>query len=106
MCAGVSKSGSPAPRPITSLPSAFRRAARAVTANVGEGLKRWTRRERDKVTGIPVVHQKSSGQLYYGIGARLTTLLARMLCLCFHETAAPIRGSKNCNPARLKPRAD
>ena len=45
MCAGVSKSGSPAPRPMTSLPSAFRRAARAVTASVGEGLTRWTRRE-------------------------------------------------------------
>src|ERR1700751_1249649 len=61
MCAGVSKSGSPAPRPITSLPSAFRRAARAVTASVGEGLTRWTRRERDRVTGIPVVHQKAGG---------------------------------------------
>src|SRR5581483_10870003 len=38
----------------TSLPSAFRRAARAVTASVGEGLTRWTRRERDTVTGCPV----------------------------------------------------
>src|SRR4029453_2012583 len=49
-CTGVSKSGSPAPRPLTSLPSAFRRAARAVTASVGEGLTRWTRRETDRVT--------------------------------------------------------
>src|SRR5579875_1325399 len=52
MCRGVSKSGSPAPRPITSLPSAFRRAARAVTASVGEGLTRWTRRETGRLTGF------------------------------------------------------
>src|SRR5215469_7772036 len=49
MGAGVSKSGSPAPKPMTSFPSSLRRAARAVTARVGEGLTRWTRRERDKV---------------------------------------------------------
>src|SRR6185503_9809516 len=34
----VSKSGSPAPMAITSLPSDFRRAALAVTARVGDGL--------------------------------------------------------------------
>ena len=61
MCAGVSKSGSPAPRPITSLPSALRRAARAVTASVGEGLTRWTRRETGRVTEFPVVRLRSSG---------------------------------------------
>src|SRR5215469_2191937 len=55
MCRGVSKSGSPAPRPMTSLPCALRRAARAVTASVGEGLTRWTRRETGKVTEFPVV---------------------------------------------------
>src|ERR1044071_8344297 len=49
-CTGVSKSGSPAPRPMTSLPSGFRRAARAVTASIGEGLTRWTRRETARVT--------------------------------------------------------
>ena len=38
MCSGVSKSGSPAPSPMTSLPSALRAAARAVMAKVGEGL--------------------------------------------------------------------
>src|SRR5688572_21210488 len=38
MNCGVSKSGSPAPMPITSLPSALRRAALAVTARVGDGL--------------------------------------------------------------------
>src|SRR5512146_874210 len=61
MGTGVSKSGSPAPRPMTSLPSALRRAARAVTASVGEGLTRWTRRETDRVTGVPVVHRKGAG---------------------------------------------
>src|ERR1700722_9919611 len=53
MCAGVSKSGSPAPSPMTSLPSALRRAARAVTASVGDGLTRWTRRATDECTGSP-----------------------------------------------------
>jgi hypothetical protein len=40
MCAGVSKSGSPAPSPMMSLPSALSLAARAVTARVAEGLTR------------------------------------------------------------------
>ena len=35
---GVSKSGSPAPRPITSLPAALSSLAFWVTATVGEGL--------------------------------------------------------------------
>src|SRR5881394_457608 len=38
MNCGVSKSGSPAPSPMMSLPSDLRRAALAVTASVGEGL--------------------------------------------------------------------
>ena len=45
MCSGVSKSGSPAPRPITSLPAARISAARVVTARVGEGLMACTRAE-------------------------------------------------------------
>src|SRR6202158_3520780 len=53
MWAGVSKAGSPAPKPITSLPCSRRRAARAVTARVGEGLTRWTRRATGKVTEFP-----------------------------------------------------
>src|SRR6516164_929928 len=55
MCSGVSKSGSPAPRPMTSVPCALRRAARAVTARVGEGLTRWTRRETGRVTDFPAI---------------------------------------------------
>ena len=35
---GVSKSGSPAPNPITSFPAAFNSLAFWVTAIVGEGL--------------------------------------------------------------------
>ena len=35
---GVSKSGSPAPRPITSLPAALSSLAFWVTAKVGEGF--------------------------------------------------------------------
>jgi hypothetical protein len=35
---GVSKSGSPAPRPITSLPAAFNSLAFVLTAIVGDGL--------------------------------------------------------------------
>src|ERR1700687_1766530 len=53
MWAGVSKAGSPAPKPITSLPCSRRRAARAVTASVGEGLTRWTRRATGKGTEFP-----------------------------------------------------
>ena len=37
MCAGVSKSGSPAPKLTTSIPSALSFAALADTASVGDG---------------------------------------------------------------------
>ncbi len=37
MCAGVSKSGSPAPKLTTSMPCAFSLAALADTASVGDG---------------------------------------------------------------------
>ena len=37
---GVSKSGSPAPRPITSWPAAFNSAALVDTIIVGDGLTR------------------------------------------------------------------
>ena len=43
MWAGVSKSGSPAPRPMTSRPAAFRSRAFWVTEMVGEGLIRLKR---------------------------------------------------------------
>src|SRR5215468_8620873 len=54
---GVSKSGSPAPRPMMSLPSDLRRAALAVTAMVGEGLIAFRRCEMKLISisgvGIP-----------------------------------------------------
>src|SRR5262245_17487100 len=40
MLSGVSKSGSPAPSPITSRPAALRARALSVTAMVGDGLMR------------------------------------------------------------------
>ena len=40
MLSGVSKSGSPAPRPIMSRPAAFSSRALLVTAMVGEGFTR------------------------------------------------------------------
>src|SRR3569623_1434390 len=54
MCCGVSKSGSPAPRPMMSRPLALSAAARAVTARVGEGLMACTRRESS--TMVPSEH--------------------------------------------------
>src|SRR5512143_2711162 len=54
MCWGVSKSGSPAPRPMMSRPLALSAAARAVTARVGEGLMACTRRESS--TMVPSGH--------------------------------------------------
>src|SRR6185437_7888714 len=48
MCIGVSKSGSPAPRPMTSRPAALSSAALVVTAMVGDGLmrdRRWARKD-------------------------------------------------------------
>ncbi len=45
MLSGVLKSGSPAPKPITSTPSARSSRTRAVTASVAEALRALTRRE-------------------------------------------------------------
>src|SRR5687768_12714540 len=43
MCSGVMKSGSPPPRSMTSIPSAFSCLARSDTAIVGEGARSQTR---------------------------------------------------------------
>lgn len=42
---GVSKSGSPTPKPTTSLPAALRALALASTASVGEGATLWAQEE-------------------------------------------------------------
>jgi hypothetical protein len=47
MWSGVSKSGSPAPSPITSRPAARSSRAFWVTAMVGDGLIRWMALERN-----------------------------------------------------------
>ena len=43
---GVSKSGSPAAKPIISIPCDFNNEAFAVTARVGDSLMRWTAEDR------------------------------------------------------------
>ena len=45
MCCGVSKSGSPAPKPTTSMPSAFICLALESLANVSDGAREAARRE-------------------------------------------------------------
>ena len=51
---GVSKSGSPAAKPIMSIPCDFNNEAFAVTARVGDSLIRWTAEDKvilsDKVS--------------------------------------------------------
>src|SRR6185503_12812011 len=49
MFAGVSKSGSPAPSPITSRPACLSARALSVTAMVGEGLMRFRVSERKAI---------------------------------------------------------
>ena len=52
MFSGVSKSGSPAPRPITSRPMATSSWARVVTAMVGDGLTRSSVADRKGMGGL------------------------------------------------------
>jgi hypothetical protein len=49
MLAGVSKSGSPAPRPITFRPAAFSSRALSVTATVADGFTRASEPERNDI---------------------------------------------------------
>ena len=58
MLSGVSKSGSPAPSPMTSRPAAFSARALSVTAMVAEGLMRLSVRKDSKAmarSGTPVL---------------------------------------------------
>src|SRR5688572_7665645 len=55
MCAGVSKSGSPAPKLTTSTPSALSSAARAVTARVIDGFTGTRREARRIVVAVMVL---------------------------------------------------
>src|SRR5246127_961398 len=49
MLAGVSKSGSPAPRPMTSRPAAFSARALSVTAIVADGFTRSSAADRNGI---------------------------------------------------------
>src|SRR5512147_3257122 len=82
MCCGVSKSGSPVPRPMMSLPSAFSLAARAATARVGEGLMACTRFERVTINPwvlnlgriiLETVVERSVVCVHRGVGQGATT---------------------------------
>ncbi len=53
IASGVSKSGSPVARLMTSRPSALRRVASASTTPVGEGLTRAMRSETVTLTRLP-----------------------------------------------------
>src|SRR5437764_3804668 len=52
MLSGVSKSGSPAPRPITFLPACLSARALSVTAMVGEGLMRFSVSDRKAIRNL------------------------------------------------------
>src|SRR2546423_15072700 len=68
MNCGVSKSGSPAPMLMTSLPSAFRRAALADTARVGEGLMAFRRsatRDMDCSRAVRRVERRGKTPFYF-----------------------------------------
>ena len=81
MCCGVSKSGSPAPSPMMSLPSAFSFAARAVTARVGDGLMACTRRESDTIFPLGLMvgadytrHFRRGESLFGGVMCPVTAM--------------------------------
>src|SRR6266550_6677771 len=61
MWSGVGKSGSPAPKPITSSPAAFSALARASMARVADSSMAATRREMYGVAGIVISISLPSG---------------------------------------------
>ena len=66
MFAGVSKSGSPAPSPITSRPACLSARALSVTAMVGDGLMRLMVSDRKAIRNL----RFSSGPLVPGVARR------------------------------------
>ena len=61
MLSGVSKSGSPAPRPMTSRPAAFSSRALLVTAMVGDGLMRSRRSETKAMIALGKMVERRAG---------------------------------------------
>src|ERR1700709_1508882 len=62
MLAGVSKSGSPAPSPITSRPACFSARALSVTAMVGAGLTRLRGSDRKAIGNLRFLRPVRTGQ--------------------------------------------
>src|SRR5476649_869622 len=75
MLAGVSKSGSPAPRPITLRPAALSSRALSVTAMVADGFTRSSAADRNGIViswqtwSTHHVSPQRSTTLFVGIGA-------------------------------------
>src|ERR1700759_2891232 len=89
MLSGVSKSGSPAPRPMTSRPAAFNSRALLVTAMVGDGwmrpsdsarkplgsgMERLSRKWREGDNNRSPPGQEKLGQARYSISAGMLKL--------------------------------
>src|SRR5437016_11539278 len=62
MLSGVSKSGSPAPRPITFLPACLSARALSVTAMVGDGLMRFKVSDRKAIGNLRFFRAVGTGQ--------------------------------------------
>ena len=86
ICAGVSKSGSPAPRPIMSLPAARMAAALAVMARVGDGLTDLTLLDsvklmipREKLTSKYCLLYTKNGNLLCGVFIHKNSVLTDLI---------------------------
>src|SRR3989440_7255574 len=71
MKAGVSKSGSPAPKPTTSTPAFFMALALALTAKVMDSEIRFMRSARANIVGTPL-SRASGAEPYRGRGGDST----------------------------------
>src|SRR5512140_2086921 len=84
MLAGVSKSGSPAPRPMTLRPAAFSARALSVTAMVADGFTRSSAADRN------------------GIVISLQTSAAHHVRLAIHDSVFWDRGTLRRDPLHRK----
>src|SRR5208282_4332839 len=95
MCSGVSKSGSPAPRPMTSRPAALSSRALLVTAMVGDGLMRSSREARNDTGRL---HQRLMGGR--DAGPHLTTAWRKAQGLGVVGRVAQVRILRDASQAR------
>src|SRR5258706_8222204 len=112
MNCGVSKSGSPAPSPMMSLPSDLRRAALAVTARVGEGLMALRRSatsdmEAPEAVGVGVrySHFNLLDLFVWLFTSRLRHLSYRPLMEVITHPGSPFRLHQSFAPAGDQPQA-